>query len=297
MAQYRDLYQEITDNILEALESGKKLPWRKPWRDGGLIPRNGNTGRPYNGVNVFHLMAIAASKGYESNDWFTFHGVKAAGGKIKKGEKHSINVFWKLSKVRDDKAKDGTKMIPFLKHHCVFNRDQCTGLEDHNIDGDFVELDEAMRLHNVEEFIAQVDPKLSDGVQACYRPSLDDIKMPPFGSFNAADGYYSTLMHEMSHWTGHKDRLDRDLTGRFGDRSYSAEELVAEFSSAFLCNVLKVDGEDKQHEAYIQSWIKLLKSDKKAIVKCCSEAQKASNYLLEAGGVTIWEDEKAEAVA
>ena len=290
----RDIYQEVTDTIIEALENADGvLPWRKPWRDGGLIPRNGNSGRPYNGINPFYLMAVADRNGWTSNDWFTFKGAKSAGGTVRRGEKSkALGVYFEQRKIDDPKSEDGKKMIPFMRHFAVFNREQCDGLEDWNIDEEFVPLDDAERLEAVEQFIDSVGATIENGSRACYVPSLDKIQMPPFGSFEDAEGYYGTLLHELVHWTGDGSRLDRDLTGRFGNKTYSAEELVAEFGSAYLCNIMKVDA-GMQHTAYIQNWIRLLKEDKKAIFKCCTEARKASDFLMELGGVSVWEEPEA----
>jgi antirestriction protein ArdC len=293
-----DLYEKVTNTILEALENPDEvLPWRKPWREGACMPRNGNTGKPYSGVNPIYLWSVASVQGWTSNDWFTFEGAKAAGGHVSKGEKSKAEVvFYKVGMVKDDKAKDGKRPFYFLKHHKVFNREQCSGLEDWNIDGDFEALSDTDRLAEVERFIKATGATIKTGDKACYTPLFDEIFLPPFGSFEEPEGYYATALHELSHWTGAKKRLDRDLSGRFGNREYSAEELVAEFSSAFLCNVLKIDGK-VEHTGYINNWISLLREDKKAIFKCTTEAKKASDYLLNLGGVKVWEGaEEVEAV-
>ena len=297
--QKRDVYQEVTDTIIKALEDAefKKLPWRKSWRDGGLMPRNGLTGVPYKGINTFYLWAVANNEGWESNDWFTFKNAKKAGGSVKLDEKSKAMVVkWKFVKVKDKDTGD-EKVIPFIRHSAVFNREQCEGCDELEKE-EFIPLSEDERMAELEKFIKDSGATFSEeGGQACYIPSRDSIKMPSFGSFENPESYYSTALHELTHWTGHKDRLDRDLSGRFGGKSYSAEELVAEFSSAFLCNILKVEGE-VQHTEYISSWVQLLKEDKKAIFKCTTLARQASDYLLKAGGIETSEDKKeAEKVA
>ncbi len=297
--QKRDVYQEVTDTIIKALEDAefKKLPWRKSWRDGGLFPRNGESGRTYSGVNVFYLMAVAMNEGWDSNDWFTYKGAKKAGGSVKKGEKSkAVVVYWNFTEV-ENKDTGKKKTIPFIRYSPVFNREQCEDVAELEKEK-FIPLSEDERMAELEKFIKDSGANFSEeGGQACYIPSRDSIKMPPFGSFENPESYYSTALHELSHWTGHKDRLDRDLSGRFGGKSYSAEELVAEFSSAFLCNILKVEGE-VQHTEYISSWVQLLKEDKKAIFKCTTLARQASDYLLKAGGVETSEGKKeAEKVA
>ena len=292
-----DIYAKVTDTIIKALETPDSvLPWRKPWRDGGLLPRNGTSGRPYSGVNTFYLLSVASINGWSSNDWFTFKGAKKAGGSVRRGERSKAAViYFERRMVTDEKAKDGKRMVPFIREFAVFNREQCDGLEDWNLDKDFTPLDDSERVAEVENFIKATGASIKDGAQACYRPSFDDIEVPPFGSFEDSEMYYSTVLHELSHWTGHKSRLDRDLTGRFGNKAYSAEELVAEFSSAFLCNIMRIDGKC-QHTEYINNWIRLLREDKKAIFKCCSSAREASDFLLNLGGVEVWEDAEAETV-
>ena len=244
------------------------------------MPRNGESGRAYSGVNVFYLMVVAMNEGWDSNDWFTYKGAKKAGGSVKRGEKsRAMVVYWNFTEV-ENKDTGKKKTIPFIRYSPVFNREQCEDVAE------------------LEKFIAMSGADFEErGSQACYIPSRDSIQMPPFGSFENPESYYSTALHELTHWTGHKDRLDRDLSGRFGGKSYSAEELVAEFSSAFLCNILKVEGK-VQHTEYISSWVQLLKEDKKAIFKCSTLARQASDYLLKAGGVEASEDKKeAEKVA
>ena len=286
-----DIYAKVTDTIIEALESPDAvLPWRKPWRDGGIMPRNGNSGRPYNGVNTFYLWAVASKYGWTSNDWFTFRGAKKAGGTVRRGEKSkAIVVYFERRMVNDDRAEDGKRMVPFLRHFVVFNREQCDGRDGHNLDRDFIPLEDSEKVSEIEKFIRASGANIGEGGQACYIPSQDKITLPPFGSFEDSESYYSTALHELSHWTGHGSRLDRDLTGRFGNKSYSAEELVAEFSSAFLCNMMQIDGKC-QHTEYINNWIRLLREDKKAIFRCCTEARKASDYLLDLAGIEIWDE-------
>ena len=104
--------------------------------------------------------------------------------------------------------------------------------------------------------------------------------MPPFKNFEKSTGYDSTLLHELTHWTGHKSRLERDFTGRFGSEAYAFEELVAEMGAAFLCVQLGVKENILQHSSYIESWLKVLKADKRAIFTASSKAKQASEALL-----------------
>jgi antirestriction protein ArdC len=114
--------------------------------------------------------------------------------------------------------------------------------------------------------------------EACYVPSRDFISMPAFEAFKSADHFYNVAFHEMTHWSGHRSRLDRDLKNRFGSRNYAAEELVAELGAAFLCAEFGFDG-DLRHAGYVSHWIELLKGDKRAFFTACSQASKAADYL------------------
>ena len=114
--------------------------------------------------------------------------------------------------------------------------------------------------------------------EAYYVPSRDFISMPAFAGFKGVDAFYNVAFHELTHWTGHKSRLDRDLKNRFGARNYAAEELIAELGAAFLCAEFGFDG-DVRNAGYIANWIELLKADKRAFFTACSHASKAANYL------------------
>ncbi len=102
--------------------------------------------------------------------------------------------------------------------------------------------------------------------------------MPAFEAFKSADHFYNVVFHEITHWAGHKSRLDRDLKNRFGSRNYAAEELVAELGAAFLCAEFSFNG-DLRHAGYIAHWIELLKADKRAFFTAAAKAQAAADYL------------------
>jgi antirestriction protein ArdC len=127
--------------------------------------------------------------------------------------------------------------------------------------------------------------------EAYYVPSRDFISMPAFEGFKGADHFYATVFHELTHWTAHKSRLDRDLKNRFGSRNYGAEELIAELGAAFLCAEFRFDG-DLRHAGYIAHWIELLKADKRAFFTACSQASKAADFLR---GLALTEQTEAAA--
>ena len=151
---------------------------------------------------------------------------------------------------------------------------------------DRVKAGKPMRVRNpdtrdalADEFLCSTGADIREGHgEAYYVPSHDFISMPAFEAFKGADHFYCTALHELTHWTGHKSRLDRDLKNRFGSRDYAAEELVAELGAAFLCAEFGFDG-DLRNAGYIATWIELLRADKRAFFTACSKASKAADYL------------------
>ena len=138
------------------------------------------------------------------------------------------------------------------------------------------------RLEFAERFFASTKATIQHGGnRAFYSPDRDIVQMPELHTFRDAESYYATLAHEMTHWTRHSSRLDRDLgRKRFADAGYAMEELVAEIGAAFLCADLGITPETRDdHAAYIASWLQVLKNDKRAIFTAASHAQKAADYL------------------
>jgi antirestriction protein ArdC len=167
-----------------------------------------------------------------------------------------------------------------MREYTVFNVDQCENLPDS------VNTGKPMSVRNpdtrdeiADAFLGSTGADIREGHgEACYIPSRDFISMPAFAGFKDANHFYNVAFHELTHWTGHKSRLDRDLTKRFGTRNYAAEELIAELGAAFLCAEFGFDG-DVGNAGYIASWIELLKADKRAFFTACSQASKAADYL------------------
>ncbi len=269
-----DVYQAVTDRIIESLESGS-IPWLKPWKDGNnadpSMPYNASTGRAYNGINVLLLWSMP----YESNGWLTYNQAASCGGNVKKGEKSTLVTFWQFLKEKK-KGRETGRTIPMIKHFNVFNVEQCENLENlKTIEPIVIDNTDALTLAKNNGATVK-----HGGNKAFFKPSADYIQMPPQANFNESNDYDCTLLHELTHWTGHKARLERDFTGRFGDDAYAFEELVAEMGSAFLCCSLGVQENILQHTAYLQSWLKVLKADKRAIFTAASKAKAACESLL-----------------
>lgn len=281
----QELYQSVTARIITDLENGTP-PWEQPWKNGhnhpfGIMPFNVVTKRPYSGVNILQLWDKEAREGFMSPAWLTFKQAKEAGGHVRKGEKGSIVVFTKFVEKEDDNGK--TVKRPFLRTYTVFNVAQIEKLPEsflpEPLDDDHQ--DEDARLDHVDRFVSETRADvLNQGNRACFIPSRDEIHMPPLPSFDEAEGYYATLLHELTHWTGHKKRLDRLVSGKFGDKDYAREELVAELGAAFLCAHLGIEYRT-QHASYIDHWLAVLKEDNRAIFKAASYASQAATYAIE----------------
>jgi len=183
--------------------------------------------------------------------------------------------------VKDRNGEEAeARLVPMMREYTVFNVDQCDGLPDS------IRAGKPMRARNPDErhlladdFVRATGADVREGQgEAYYAAGHDFISMPAFSAFKGADHFYNVAFHELTHWTGHKARLDRDLKQRFGSRAYAAEELVAELGAAFLCAEFSLDG-DVRNAGYIKTWIDLLKSDKRAFFTACSKASKAADYL------------------
>ena len=285
-----DLYQSITDRIVAQIECGAadyRMPWhsRKHGASELTLPRN-VTGRAYRGVNVPVLWATAAALGYESPVWATYKQWQERGAQVRKGEKATMVVFWKAYKVEhdgtDDDEGDDTRLV--ARAYFVFNAAQVDGFDADKIgkpEASAEDLSESERIASADRFFAAAGSIVRHrGNRAFYTPSGDFIQMPQFGQFVDAQAYYSVLGHEHVHWTGAKTRLDRDFGGRFGSEAYAFEELIAELGAAYLCATLGLSNEPRpDHAAYIASWLKVLKGDKRAIFTAASKAQAAADYL------------------
>lgn len=265
------IYEMVTDRIVKLLENGV-VPWRRPWRVGAAV--NWKTQKPYRGINTLLL---------EPGEYASFKQISEAGGKVKKGEKGHIVVFWTWLDKEDAETGEMTK-IPFLRYYTVFeiNR-QCEGLQSKRNDQTFVHdpIEEAERIFSGYKDAPPV--KFASG-RAFYRPGDDSISVPPLCDYAKPEEYYSTLFHELVHSTGHEKRLNRSgITelAAFGSETYSKEELVAEIGAAMLCGVAGIDNSTIENSAaYIGGWLRKLRDDKKLIVHAAAQAQRAADYIL-----------------
>jgi antirestriction protein ArdC len=284
-----DVYGIVTERILRALDTGI-VPWRCPWKKSAGTPRNLITGKPYSGINPFMLTVEAIANGYASPYWLTYKQAQNSGGNVKRGEKSSIVVFWKIYPTKE-LDKDGHPIeLPVLRYYNVFNFDQCEGLADILPPADTPATYSHNPIASAEKIFAEmpnrpaIESKISNS--AFYRPSSDTVHIPELAQFENPAAFYSTLFHELGHSTGHHSRLNRNgITdgALFGSHEYSKEELVAEFTSSFLCAMAEIErGTFENSAAYIRGWSQKLRdqNNRKWIVWAASQAQKAADYIL-----------------
>ena len=278
----KDLYSDVTNRIVVALEQGTP-PWVCPWQDGTTLPSNLATGKPYRGINVLMLYIKAMSCNFTDSRWLTFRQANELGTRVRKGEHGTPIVFYCLREI-DDGDGDGAdtvtaakRGIPVLKSYTVFNASQLECLPDRYALRPIVAwqpIDEA------EQLISKTGAVICHGGnRAFYRPSDDIIQLPPSTSFAQPADYYATALHELCHWSGHPNRLNRVLGQRHDIEAYAYEELVAEIGAAFLCAHCGLPA-ILEHASYIESWLDALRRDKRLIFAAAGAAQKAADFVL-----------------
>jgi antirestriction protein ArdC len=283
-----DVYQRVTDSIVSQLEGGV-APWLKPWNAehaAGRItrPLRGNL-VPYQGINVLMLWMEAVEKGFAAPIWMTFRQALELDAHVRKGEKGSLVVYASsITRTETDEAtgEEAERDIPFMKGYTVFNVEQIEGLPASYYAPAQARLDPVQRVAQADAFFANTGADIRHGGNmAGYSITSDLVRMPPFEAFRDAESYYASLAHELTHWTRHPTRLDRDFgRKRFGDEGYAMEELVAELGAAFLSSDLDLRPQVREdHASYIEGWLKVLKSDKRAIFTAASHAQRAADFL------------------
>lgn len=287
----KDLYTEISNRIIEQLDAGI-IPWRKPWAGTRAGAISHATGRPYSLINQLLLD--------RPGEYLTFNQIQQEGGRIKKGSKARIVVFWKKylrerkdangAPVLDDEGKPKLEALPVLRYFQVFHIDDTEGITAKFSDAsaaapDPVEVAENTLHDYVRRENIHLEQLISD--EAYYSPLRDLIHLPIIEQFDSAAEYYSTAFHEATHSTGHMKRLHRftpDMAAAaFGSESYSKEELVAEIGAASILHILGMETPQsfKNSAAYVQSWLRALKNDKRLIISAAARAEKAVNLILD----------------
>jgi antirestriction protein ArdC len=290
VTETRPLYARVTDAIIADLESGVR-PWAKPWASGAAGPISRplrHSGEPYRGINVVLLWSEAFAHGYDSRTWMTFRQALALGGHVRKGEHGAMVVYANQISREDVEAREGedrVRSISFLKAYTVFNVCQIDGLPEGYAPVTEPVVSTAQRITTAEAFVAATGATVRHGGgEAYYAPGPDHVQMPNFAAFLEAEDYYATLLHELTHWTGHASRLNREFGLRADDDRYAREELVAELGAAFLCADLGISLRPRHdHASYLAGWLGVLKMDHRAIFAAAAHAQRACDLLL---GVT-----------
>lgn len=301
----KDVYTRVTDRIIADLEQGIRT-WMKPWHAehaAGRITRPlRHNGMPYRGVNVLLLWSEAMLKGYAAPLWMTFKQAQEFNAHVRKGEHGSLVVFANTvtRTERNDSGEDVEREIPFMKGYTVFNVEQIDGLPDIYYARPENPLPQAERIEHADRFMTSTGATIRHGGNmAYYAPGPDHIQLPPFEAFKDKESYYATALHELTHWTKHERRLDRDFgRQKFGDAGYAREELVAELGAAFLCAEIGITPEIRaDHADYIGHWLKVLKEDKRAIFSAAAHAQRAADYLngLQSSAATVADANQAAA--
>lgn len=287
-----DLYETITARIVAQMEAGV-LPWIKPWQSeavsGGFqfMPISAVTGKAYTGINVLLLWSARDAAGYGSPRWLTYKQAQAMGGNVRHGEKGTMAVYAdkfipKAAKIKAADTGETARAIPFLKQFWLFNVEQCDGLPVWDAVAPAAPIAPQDENPEAEAMIAATGAVIAHdgGDRAFYQTAADRVHMPARSSFANMPDYYATVFHELTHWTGHTSRLAREFGKRFGDGAYAFEELIAELGAAFVCGGLSIEPKVR-HADYLASWLRVLKSDNRAIFTAASQASKAATWIVE----------------
>ena len=285
----RDVYQEVTDRILAALDAGVP-PWRDPVLSAGP-PANLASRKPYRGVNVFLLMMAQAAGEHSSPWWLTFKQALDLGGNVRRGERSTRVVFWKvLEREETDDAGEVTEIkLPLVRFYSVFNAAQCEGItvpDAGRAPGGPHEPDLACDAIDRRYRRELGGPALGSGARRpLYRRGNDAVMMPDLDAFESAAEYHATLFHELAHSTGHPRRLGRFKEGESPDvPAYGREELVAEMAAAFLCAEGGISPLVIANQAsYVDGWRRTIKGDKSLVVRSAAQAQRAADHVLGRG--------------
>lgn len=280
-----DIYSRITADIIAAIETGA-AEFRMPWHHDGNStsrPINIASNKPYRGVNTLALWASATRAGFAGGIWGTYQQWNAKGAQVRRGERGTTVVFWKIDNRCDQRQDDNEpddgdgRHRVFARAYTVFNASQVDGYTPPEMPA----LADSERIDRAERFCANLAIEVRHGGdRAFYTPTSDFVRMPEFHRFRDGISYYAVLLHECGHASGAKHRLDRDLSGRFGSESYAMEECVVEILSALICGDLSLSVEPRaDHASYIASWLKVLRDDKRAIFTASSKAQQAADWM------------------
>lgn len=283
--------QELVDQLIQKMKDGVS-PVREMWDSVSTygLPNNPISGARYQGVNLLRLLIASAVGKYEDSRWMTLKQANKQGYRIKKGAKSVLLEKWVWSKIVEEENENGElekKIVklrnPYVNFFRVFNAEQIDGIGPIP---KVIPMEKNEMLKLAEEVIASSQCEIVESMQnrAYYSPKEDKIMLPPRDYFKSQEAFLAVTLHEMSHSTGHPDRLNRPLVNKFGTPEYAKEELNAEFGSAFLQMDLGIKLSDEainDHAAYLHSWISVLENDPNELFRAVHNASEISDYLIE----------------
>lgn len=288
MTKTDEIIKKIADKFIEKINQFEGH-WEKPFFSCSALPRNVITKKPYRGLNTMLLWVAAEEKNFSSNLWGTFDQWKEKGKSIKKGENGVGIIFWKKTHYNEEVVNEnGETTIEehegcIARYYVVFNACQMTEYAPEEIET----IPEDIR-QEIDDFKTNFLDKTgikyteTNEGRAFYIPSTDEVVLPKLEIYSKKSEYIPTACHEFTHATGAKTRLNRDFSGKFGDAAYAFEELIADIGAGMLSAALGKNYIFQNNNiAYLKSWIEILQDQPKAILKACSHAQKAADYLLE----------------
>jgi len=306
----RSYIDKISKEIIEALENGT-APWIKPWRGSAIqdnAPFNPITGKQYEGINFLNLSLQSMAMNNDPR-WMTFKQAQSIKAQVKKGEKGTTIQYWKFTKQIEKLDENENKILdangkpiketirlanPQVFYATVFNATQIDGLRSLKEDLGIKEvLTEFKPIEAAQKILENSKANINHvaGNRAFYRASEDKIQLPLKEQFNSEMDYYSTALHELSHWTGHESRLNRDMSNPFGSIAYAKEELRAEIGSYMLSAKIGVDFDPSQHHSYIDNWVSILEDKPSEIFKASTDASKIVSFI---SNLQIEQKEKLE---
>lgn len=279
--QQRDLKQDVTDRIIQAIEEGRMSSANLWARDAaGGLPINYGTRQPYSGANVLLLWLEAHNRGFRRNEWMTYVQAQSIGAQVRRGAKSCTLVrFNQIERIDDETGE--IEFYPAPVAFSVFNVEEIDGIAPAATYAPFDAVETAERI-----MLRSGATIRETGDRAFYRVSTDECYLPDRSRFASSANFYHVAMHEVVHSTAHPSRLDREFGARFGDEAYAFEELVAELGAAFLLARIGIaEGQLEYHASYLDAWLRVLKRDRNAIFTAAGQASKAFSHLMHKAGL------------
>lgn len=274
--------QKVVDRIIAEMENGV-IPWRSQFK-----ASKNKTGLPYNAISGasyrgFNTVALLMTGRPVAGGWLTYKQAIDCGGHVRKGEKSTVIFYYKKLTKKKANVSDKDEHFLMAKSYLVFHVSQCDEINESKLfqfpKVDETPVDHKARSAEADSIVGETKAQISHSAKTavpCYRPLVDAIEMPLFDQFESADAYYSTLFHEVTHWTAR--RLRRDIWNKFGSEKYAIEELVAELTACFILPQFGLNNE-KSSVSYLHSWITVLKANPSILTRIASEAAKACAFI------------------